>query len=243
MSDDSLNKPAAHTKEPATKTWGILGAIGFGALAFIVPQLAISGLMPFLSVALPFTTNVQNFVLMALLEGLTILAIMLIVRAYGHNLRSLGLGIMQWKYIWWALGGLIVYLALTIAISWIASLISPINFDEVQNVGFVSPTSIELLWVFVGLVILPPLAEELLFRGFMFKGLRSKMPFWLTAIIVSILFAFAHGQWNVGLDVFALSLVLCYLREKTNSLWPGIILHGLKNAMAFFVLFVYTGPK
>jgi len=239
MLDDFSTK----SEPKASKTWGVAGAIGFGALAYIVPQLAIAGMWPFLAHVLPFSDNVQNFAYMGLLEALTILAIILIVRAYGQKLYDVGVGSVRWRFIGWALGGLLIYLALTIAISWMASIFTPIDFDQAQDVGFTSPTGIELACVFFGLVILPPIAEELLFRGFIYKGIRSKLHFIPTAIIVSLLFALAHGQWNVGLDVFALSLVLCFLREKTNSLWPGIFLHALKNLLAFLVLFVYTGPK
>jgi membrane protease YdiL (CAAX protease family) len=41
-----------------------------------------------------------------------------------------------------------------------------------------------------------------------------------------------------ALDTFTLSLVLCYLRQKTDSLWPGIMLHALKNGLAFMSLFL-----
>jgi membrane protease YdiL (CAAX protease family) len=54
---------------------------------------------------------------------------------------------------------------------------------------------------------------------------------------VSALFGLAHMQWNVAIDVFVLSMVACYLRELTGSIWAGIILHCLKNLIAFIALF------
>jgi membrane protease YdiL (CAAX protease family) len=33
-------------------------------------------------------------------------------------------------------------------------------------------------------------------------------------------------------------MVLCWLRERTKSLWPSILLHVTKNALAFVLLFV-----
>ena len=52
---------------------------------------------------------------------------------------------------------------------------------------------------------------------------------------------FGSGQpllWVAALDTFTLSMVLCYLRQETDSLWPGILLHALKNCIAFITLFV-----
>jgi membrane protease YdiL (CAAX protease family) len=91
---------------------------------------------------------------------------------------------------------------------------------------------------FIALVILPPVAEELLFRGYLFGHLRTTMGFWTTSLVVSAAFGFIHGQWNVGIDTFILSLFLCYLRETTGSLWASMLLHGIKNGVAYFFLFI-----
>jgi len=61
----------------------------------------------------------------------------------------------------------------------------------------------------------------------------------VAALVTSLVFAAVHGQWNVAIDTFALSLVLCALREVTGTIWAGILLHMFKNAIAFYVLFIY----
>jgi len=94
--------------------------------------------------------------------------------------------------------------------------------------------------------VLPPLIEETVFRGFVYSGLRTKLKPVVAALITSAVFAslhleFGNGKpllWVAALDTFTLSMVLCYLRQKTNSLWPGIVLHALKNGLAFMSLFV-----
>ncbi len=87
------------------------------------------------------------------------------------------------------------------------------NFDisQPQDVGFKDVTlPIELLLTGISLVVITPIVEEVLFRGVLFKGLRVRLPFWLSAVVTSVLFAAAHGQWNVAVDTFALSLALCF---------------------------------
>ena len=47
-----------------------------------------------------------------------------------------------------------------------------------------------------------------------------------------------HGQWNVGVNVFAMSIVLCTLREITGTIYAGILLHMLKNTIAFVLVYI-----
>ncbi len=134
-----------------------------------------------------------------------------------------------------------VYLALSIALSLIAQkLWHGFNVNQSQETGFQHLSgNFELIVAFIALVLIAPFVEELLFRGYLFGKLRARTGFWLSTILTSVLFGFVHLQWNVGLDVFALSLVLCYLREKTGGVWAGISLHMIKNSIAFVLLFLY----
>jgi membrane protease YdiL (CAAX protease family) len=115
-----------------------------------------------------------------------------------------------------------------------------VDLEQKQDLGIEIPqNSLELTVIFLLLVVFVPLLEELIFRGFMFKALRARLSFWPTAILVSIVFGASHGQWNVGIDTFALSMFLCGLREYTGSLWASVLLHATKNALAFSVLFLF----
>ena len=114
-----------------------------------------------------------------------------------------------------------------------------IDLEQSQDVGFAGISQpYEYVLAFIALVILPPIAEEVLFRGYLFGRLRSRMRLVLSALIVSVAFGFVHGQWNVGIDTFVLSLFLCYLREATGSLWAPIVLHAIKNGLAYALLFI-----
>ena len=118
-------------------------------------------------------------------------------------------------------------------------LIPGFNVDQTQDIGFsnlAKPS--ELTATFIALVILTPIFEEIIFRGVLFRGLKRKLPFWFAAIVTSLAFAVAHLQWNVAVDTFALSLIMCYLVEKSESIVPSILLHAIKNSLAFVLLFV-----
>lgn len=152
--------------------------------------------------------------------------------------------LLTWKDIGLALIGAVFYVILTVCLSYGAQAIIP-GFDvsQTQDVGVSGKLySLNLAIAFIVLVVIVPFCEETIFRGMLYGKLRqSNMSAAVSTIVVSLLFAIAHGQWNVGVDVFALSLVLCVLREKTGSVWAGFILHSIKNCVAFYVLYVAIG--
>jgi len=140
----------------------------------------------------------------------------------------------------WVPAGAVVYLVLTAVVTSVAmSFLTFVNYDQPQETGFTNISQQhEYILAFIMLVIIAPVAEELLFRGYLFGKLRKYAPLWISTFITSLLFAIVHFAWNVGLDVFALSIVLCLLRVITGSLWPSIMLHMLKNGVAFYFLFI-----
>lgn len=232
MSDDSLGKG-----QLAKKGWGIPGALFLGVSAFLLPNVLLIFLVPDIQ-RLVLSPNITNFLYEAIFEALVIMTLYIFVRAYGLRLRDLGLVKFKWRDLGLVALGFAVYFAVSLTISSLVQVFVKFDPNQSQDIGFNAPNSAEFILVFIAIAVLAPLAEELLFRGFIFRGMRQKLPFWPAALIVSLLFALAHGQVNVGLDVFALSIVLCWLREKTGSLWPGIILHASKNALALILIFV-----
>ena len=110
--------------------------------------------------------------------------------------------------------------------------------NQTQNVGFSALFSTsDRIIAFIALAIIAPIAEEIIFRGWLYGKLRSKLHFLPAIFIVSALFGFLHGQPNVGVDVFVMSLFVCSQREITGTIYSGILLHIIKNSLAFFILF------
>jgi uncharacterized protein len=158
------------------------------------------------------------------------------------SLRQL-LGIkggLKTKHAIYAVAAYGVYFVATVSFALIVQGIwKDFPIDEVQQVGFGNLVVFgDYIAAFVALVIIPPIAEELLFRGYLYGKLRQTSNFLVSAIMTSIIFGLVHLQWNVGIDVFILSIVLCYLREKTGTIWAGVLLHMIKNTVAFVVLFL-----
>ncbi len=169
-----------------------------------------------------------------------------LVRRRRLRLSFIGLGRRPvWRDAQLAAAGFLVFYALLVAISAIINAISPSLNNQSQNLGFTNiHTGFENVLAFIALVILPPLGEETLVRGYLYSGLRKFWRFWPALLVTSLFFGVAHLEfgsgtplvWAAGADTFVLSIVLCYLREKSGALYAGMAVHMLNNLIAFFVV-------
>jgi membrane protease YdiL (CAAX protease family) len=157
------------------------------------------------------------------------------------SLEQVGLArLLEWSDIGLGLAGVIVYILVSTVALTVASNIPGFSPDQAQDIGLGRLFGTDVLLGFFVLVVLTPVFEEAIFRGFLYGRLRNlQFPWWISSLIVSVLFGLAHMQWNVGVDVFCLSMVACILREMTGSIWAGVLLHMVKNFLAFLVTFVF----
>ncbi|HLZ15192.1 MAG TPA: CPBP family intramembrane glutamic endopeptidase [Candidatus Saccharimonadales bacterium] len=250
----------AATQQPQTPrvSWSPAIAIVLTLLAFVAAQFAAAylvGRAPQLFGVRTATLHqwansvAGQFVYVLLAEFFTVGILWLYGR---HRIRLAALGFRRSpKGIDAAAAalGFLVYLGAVLIATNLAAHFFHINLNQKQELGFDTVNgSAELLMVFASLVLLPPVVEELMFRGFLFSGLRAKAPFGVAALVTSFIFASLHlleGQgggllWVAGIDTFVLSLVLCFVREKTGNLWAGIFIHMTKNTLAFLYLYVFV---
>lgn len=188
-----------------------------------------------------------QFLFIAIVEAISLGVVYKVLAHRKATFRDIGLTALKLKYIFQAALGFILYLiAYVVLLTVISKLVPSLNIDQKQELGFNTAAAGNDLWpIFVSLVILPPITEEIVMRGFLYSGLKTRLSILPAAIITSLLFAAAHlGEggnsgllWVAAIDTFILSMVLCYLREFTHSLWPGIGVHMIKNGIAFVILF------
>lgn len=179
-------------------------------------------------------------------ESLIVVATVTIMRQRYVTFKALGYGRLRLKYLGYAvLGYLSVFIANVFVVAVIAKLVPSFDTAQQQELGLSVQQGDNPLPLFIALVLIPPLVEEFIMRGFLFTNLRAKLSFWWAAVAVSLLFGLAHitqasdGLFLVGaLNFFVLSIGLCYLREKTSSIWPSVGVHMLQNGIAFAVLYL-----
>ena len=96
-----------------------------------------------------------------------------------------------------------------------------------------------LLWLLLlGFCIGAPIAEEFMFRGFLFRGWSASFLGPIGAIVLSaIVFALIHQQyeWFYIACIAAVGLLFGYLRYRSDSTWLTVITHGTYNLLAVLV--------
>lgn len=245
---------ADETKQPLH--YGPFAAILLTILLFIGSQLLAGIIVGLLGAVLHGWSGQQTTewissgdalpqaLIIGLSAAVSIVCLNWFLRRRKDNLQAIGLRDLRFSAVWQAAVAFVIYIVCYFAaLAALKALIPSLNLEQEQDLGLdVSARQNVALLVF-NLVIIPPFLEELLMRGFLFGGLRTKLAFVPAALVTSILFAAAHLPEGVGgllwigaIDTFILSLVLCYLREKSGSLWPAIFVHMIKNSIALIYL-------
>jgi membrane protease YdiL (CAAX protease family) len=90
-------------------------------------------------------------------------------------------------------------------------------------------------------ICVAPVAEEIFFRGFFYRALRSRFSVLVAALLDGVLFGVIHypGDGAEGLLILpplgALGFMFCLVYERTGTLYSVIALHALNNALAYGV--------
>ena len=106
--------------------------------------------------------------------------------------------------------------------------------------GLLKPESLGgFILLFTAVVVIAPLGEELLFRGFLQQFLEKYWKDITRAILVTALFfAIIHMNPYWFIQIYFLGIILGFLAWKTGSVLPPLILHGMNNGGA--MLFSFT---
>jgi membrane protease YdiL (CAAX protease family) len=79
-------------------------------------------------------------------------------------------------------------------------------------------------------IVWAPLVEEIAFRGVLYGTLRTRMGVGPAALLSAAIFALVHGYGAIGLaSVFWSGLIWALAYERTGSLWPATLAHGVNN--------------
>lgn len=81
------------------------------------------------------------------------------------------------------------------------------------------------------IAVMPAIWEEIAFRGLIQERLRGVVGTGEAIGLTAGLFAIIHVQWLSLPYLFLLGLALGILRHRSGSLLPGMVLHGLHNAV------------
>jgi membrane protease YdiL (CAAX protease family) len=259
MSDDSSELTVRSQKPVDGWAVALLSLLSTVGIYLLLPVIAgsilftvlHSGGQSFDEIQETVTNSVSaQFFYILLAEAMTVAAVFGLLKLFRWNWKTIGLTKPKWFHPFLGLAAVVPYLVIYVVMAKLVSALVP-SFDisQAQDIGFNSVHGgLPLAMTFVSLVILPPLAEEITMRGFLYTGLRKWLPRIVAALAVSLLFGAAHLSeggaagplWVGALDTAILSMVLIGLRELTGNLWAGITLHMTKNLIAFLALFIFN---
>jgi membrane protease YdiL (CAAX protease family)/uncharacterized RDD family membrane protein YckC len=217
---------------PKETLWGLIGGL---LLAIIVPPLLV----------VPFDPDLESDGALLAAQGMFdgLLLMVALGMASGWKFRPLGraLGLLGLRRFELSAIGIMVatLIAYYIAAGLFATLVLEPNQEDIGGeLGVGNPSVLIAVTAVLLIAALAPVAEELFFRGFIFAGLRSRWSLWPAAIVSALIFGGVHAPTGITtvVPLAVLGFALCWLYDRTGSLWPCVMAHAINNGLALAVV-------
>ncbi len=78
-------------------------------------------------------------------------------------------------------------------------------------------------------ITVAPVTEELIFRGGIFRYMRTRTPRWVALLVPALLFGALHANLASFVPLVALGIILALAYERTGSIAVPMVAHGLFN--------------
>mgnify|MGYP006269952159 CR=1 FL=1 len=88
------------------------------------------------------------------------------------------------------------------------------------------------------IIVVAPITEEIFFRGFIYLYFKSKVGVQWGIISSALIFGVAHFNLWIFLPTFIGGIILAWIYEQTDSLYPAMIAHGTWNGIIIFLLYI-----
>lgn len=157
----------------------------------------------------------------------------IVLKSNGQSWRTVGLKpfpLSEWKRITvWTAILIVVSIALVVAMSFIGIGTENNKTESLQS---------QMTWLnfaigFVSAAIISPIYEEIFYRGFLYRFFSNRYGVLSGMIISSLIFTVVHIPTFNTLPVnFFSGLVFSWVYQKTGSIIPSILIHGIFNGIA-----------
>ncbi|MEX1141542.1 MAG: CPBP family intramembrane glutamic endopeptidase [Thermoleophilaceae bacterium] len=141
-----------------------------------------------------------------------------------------------WPTVGWAALGMLAFYAL--GAIYIALVDPDVEQDVTDSLG-AGDSTLGLIAAGVMVIAIAPVVEEVFFRGFFYRALRTRWSIPLAAVVGGLVFGVIHYDFE-GPDgllllppLAALGAILCLVYERTGTLYAVIGMHAFNNTVAF----------
>jgi membrane protease YdiL (CAAX protease family) len=244
--DEQHSLPIDPLVQTPRREWGIadflIFALFFVLTVVLLPAAAIYVLGLFRpNLRLSQLTAIDQIAVQGVMNLVLIAFIMFLVKVV-HRARFLEM--ISWTHSPLYSRGSLISLGTTLAITVLltSSLFPTPNPTPIEKLI----SSMESLYVFAlfGIAV-APLFEEMIFRGFLFRVFSDMGGARIAVPGTAFLFALLHslqlwGNWIAILLIFAVGFVLAFVRYRSGSMIPGLIVHMSYNATLFAITAIST---
>lgn len=145
---------------------------------------------------------------------------------------------LRWRWPGWPLVGLGAALAPGLwMIGVMLNLITTVVFGYTTPVppSMFPRSIIEALLLLVSTVIVAPLCEEIIFRGYVQRAYERRSP-WIGIAVGGVIFALYHLRFQGAMALVPVAFALGFVAWRSDSLFPSIVLHAAYNSIATVIL-------
>lgn len=219
------------------KPWGRWATFGLGLIALLIGQLAaLTALIWWSGLGLTQVPDVTSdgvalILIVCISTPIQVFVLALMARQTGASATNyLGLKLPRRIEVVGGIIIIVIFVAVSDGITWLLGrdIVSQFQLDiyaSARNAGY-------LPWLWLTLVVIAPIGEETLFRGFLFRGwYRVPRDVWPVIIVTSSIWALSHVQYDLFFmaQVFVSGLLLGWFRWLSGSTILTMLLHGLLN--------------
>lgn len=137
--------------------------------------------------------------------------------------------------------GLVLFVVINFMVSpFLGSVFTASEAHYVENVRQMFETPVV---TFIQLVIIAPVMEELVFRGFLLKRELRCRQTWIAVICVAAWFGILHMNVVQSISAAAAGIVLCAFYVRRRSVGLNILAHGFYNGLAYVLMYFFGGVR
>jgi len=158
----------------------------------------------------------------------------LVISSLGKTRRQIWRpSLADWKtLLLFAIGGYVGFMVVVIGYEQIYRAVTGASLPSQPTLMLISKAKDASAWAaYASIAIALPVAEEVLFRGYFFDALRKRFSGIFVVVATAFGFSIFHCEGFYILPLFVFGLVLGMLKLRTNSLFPGVAVHVLNNAL------------
>jgi uncharacterized protein len=163
--------------------------------------------------------------------GIILGVVLLIVRPAPRRLLALRRPVGWWRALRLAAGAIVGIYVLTAVLD---PVLHPGREQGLTPSGWDSHRAAPFVANFIVVAVVAPIVEELTFRGAGYS-LLEHWGRWFAIVAVGLLFGLAHGLVEALPILAVFGCALAWLRSRTRSVYPGMLVHAAFNAIALIV--------